>query len=65
MKKKEYLTPGVQVIETGKMALLAGSGIISNLDTGVGGLDEGGSLDPDAPELLDVSSGLNELEIEL
>jgi hypothetical protein len=65
MKKKEYLTPGVQVIETGKMALLAGSGIISNLDTGFGGLDEGGSLDPDAPELLDVSSGLNELEIEL
>lgn len=59
MKKKEYLTPDLQVIEIEKMALLAGSGIVSDLDIGYGGLDEGGSLDPDAPELLDVGLEYN------
>ena len=49
MKKKEYMTPTMDVVEIEKVTLLAGSGVTSE-DIGYGGIDDGG-LDPDAPTL--------------
>lgn len=50
MKKKEYMTPTMDVVEINKVTLLAGSGVTSE-DIGFGGTDDGGALDPDAPTL--------------
>ena len=45
MKKREYVTPEVQVVEIGRTNLLIGSGVKSrNID--YGGVDEDGTLDP-------------------
>lgn len=65
MNKKEYMTPDVQVIEIEKMTLLAGSGVSSDNGIGYGGLDEGSLLEPESPELFDVSEGMSGLDIEL
>ena len=52
MKKKEYMTPTMDVVEIEKVTLLAGSGVTSaDPEIGFGGTDDGGSLDPDAPTL--------------
>lgn len=48
MKKKEYMTPDMEVIEIKTMTLLTGSGVTST-DIDFGGIDEGGTLDPAAP----------------
>lgn len=52
MKKREYMTPTMDVVEIEKVTLLAGSGVTST-DIDFGGIDEGGTLDPDAPGLND------------
>lgn len=65
MNKKEYMTPDVQVIEIEKMTLLAGSGVSSDNGIGYGGLDEGSLLEPESPELFDVSEGMSGLDIKL
>ena len=65
MNKKEYMTPDIQVVEIEKMTLLAGSGVSSDSGIGYGGMDEGNMLDPESPELLDVSEGMSGLNIEL
>ena len=52
MQKKEYMTPDMEVMEIKTMTLLAGSGVTST-DIDFGGIDEGGTLDPDAPGLND------------
>lgn len=54
MKKKEYMTPTMDVVETEELMLLAGSGVSSD-DIGYGGVDEGGTLDPAAPALPDMT----------
>jgi hypothetical protein len=51
MKKKEYMTPTMDVVEIEKVTLLAGSGVTSD-EIGFGGIDEEGTLDPAAPELI-------------
>lgn len=57
MKKKEYVTPNMEVVEIKTMALLAGSGVTSdNID--FGGDDPGGNLDPASPELQDLGEML-------
>lgn len=53
MKKKMYITPEVQVVEAENVQLLTGSGVNSDLGIGYGGVDEGGTLDPSAPEFSD------------
>ena len=55
MKKKEYMTPTMDVVEIEKVTLLAGSGVTGD-GIGYGGIDDTGGLDPDAPTLDD--SGL-------
>ncbi len=50
MKKKEYMTPTMDVVEINKVTLLAGSGVTSD-EIGFGGVDDTGGLDPDAPTL--------------
>ena len=49
MKMKEYITPSMEVVEIKNMQLLAGSGVTS---TGIdyGGVDENGTIDPQAPD---------------
>ena len=46
------MTPTMDVVEIEKVTLLAGSGVTST-DIDFGGIDEGGTLDPDAPGLND------------
>ena len=53
MRKKEYMTPTMDVVETEELMLLAGSGVSSD-DIGYGGVDEGGTLDPASPDLEDI-----------
>jgi len=48
MKRKEYMTPTMDVVEIEKVTLLAGSGVVSD-EIGFGGIDEGGTLDPATP----------------
>lgn len=50
MKKKEYMTPTMDVVEIEKVTLLAGSGVTGD-GIGYGGIDDTGGLDPDAPTL--------------
>ena len=50
MRKKEYTTPTMDVVETEELMLLAGSGVTSD-EIGFGGVDDTGGLDPDAPTL--------------
>ncbi len=52
MKKKTYMTPEVQVMEAENVQLLTGS-VNSDLGIDYGGVDEGGTLDPAAPEFSD------------
>ena len=47
MKKRLYITPDMEVVEVKTMMLLAGSGVSSDLGVGYGGVDEGGSQDPE------------------
>ena len=49
MKKKEYIAPSLEVMEIKNMQLLAGSGVSSD-DIGYGGVDDDGSIEPQAPE---------------
>ena len=50
MKKKIYMTPDIQVVEIEMTQLLAASSVTSDgIDWG--GVDEGGTLDPAAPEM--------------
>lgn len=59
MKKKEYMTPTMDVVEIKNMTLLAGSGVTSvDPDIDFGGIDEGGTLDPAAPPGLLPNMGL-------
>lgn len=61
MKKKEYMTPSIEVVEIKNMQLLAGSGVTSD-GIDYGGIDEEGILDPMTPELdIDPTSDLLEL----
>ena len=53
MRKKEYMTPTMDVVEIEKMTLLAGSGVSSN-GIDYGGVDDGGTLDPASPDLEDI-----------
>jgi hypothetical protein len=59
MKKKEYMTPTMDVVEIEMMTLLAGSGVASegtgDEGIGFGGIDEGGTKDPASPDLLDMT----------
>lgn len=48
MKKKEYMTPDMEVMEIKTMTLLTGSGVNSDLGIDYGGVDDG-TLDPAAP----------------
>ena len=49
MKRKEYITPNMKIEEeTITTALLAGSGVTSE-EIGYGGVDEEGTIDPQAP----------------
>ena len=50
MKKKEYMTPSLEVVEIEEVTLLAGSGVTSD---GIyfGGTDNDGTHDSDAPTL--------------
>jgi hypothetical protein len=57
MKKKEYMTPTMDVVEIKNMTLLAGSGVTSD-EIDFGGIDEGGTLDPAAPPGLLPNMGL-------
>ena len=50
MKKKEYMTPTMDVVEIEKVTLLAGRGVTSD-GIDYGGVDDSGALDPDAPTL--------------
>ena len=52
MKKREYMTPSMDVVEIEKVTLLAGSGVTSD-GIDYGGTDDNGLLDPDAPGLID------------
>lgn len=52
MKKREYMTPSMDVVEIEKVTLLAGSGVTSD-GIDYGGIDDNGLLDPDAPGLTD------------
>ncbi len=54
MIKKEYMTPAIEELECEMAELLAGSGVSSD-DIGWGGVDEEGTLDPNAPMLPDMS----------
>ena len=54
MRKKEYMTPTMDVVETEGLTLLAGSGVSSD-GIGYGGVDENGDLDPAAPALPDMT----------
>ena len=51
MMKKEYTTPVVEVMEMKANQLLMASGVSSDLGIGFGGVDDGGILDPAAPDL--------------
>ena len=50
MKKKEYIAPLMEVVETKNMQLLAGSGVTAD-GIDYGGVDDEGTLDPTAPGL--------------
>ena len=52
MKKKEYMTPGLVVMEIAAKALLMASGVESE-GIGIGGVDENGSIEPTAPIMTD------------
>jgi hypothetical protein len=49
MKKKEYSTPAMEIIEAYIDRLLMGS-VNSEVGIGYGGVDEDGTLDPAAPQ---------------
>ena len=54
MKKKEYMTPTMDVVEIEKVTLLAGSVTSNGVDIdGFGGIDDG-THDPAAPDLEDI-----------
>jgi hypothetical protein len=55
MKKKAYMMPAMQVVKIDNVQLLSGSGVTSENGIGFGGVDEGGTLDPSAPGLLNPS----------
>ena len=63
MKKKEYMTPTMDVVEIKNMTLLAGSGVTSD-EIDFGGIDEGGTLDPAAPPGLLPNMGLPSFVVE-
>ena len=52
MRKKEYMTTTMDVVEIEKMTLLAGSGVSSN-GIDYGGVDDG-THDPASPDLEDI-----------
>ena len=52
MKKKEYMTPSLVVVEIAAKALLMASGVESE-GIGFGGVDENGSIEPTAPIMTD------------
>ena len=51
MKKKEYMTPTMDVVEINGVTLLTGSDGVTSDGIDFGGTDDFGSLDPDAPTL--------------
>ena len=48
MKRKEYMTPSMEVVKIKATTLLAVSGVTSN-DIDYGGVDEDGTIIPAAP----------------
>ena len=51
MKKKEYMTPTMDVVEIEMATLLTGSGGVTSDGIDFGGTDDIGTLDPEAPTL--------------
>lgn len=49
MKRKEYMTPSIELIDMDAQTLLAGSVTSVDPEIGFGGVDENGDLDPSAP----------------
>ena len=52
MKKKDYMTPSLMVMEIETTAFLMASGVESE-GIGFGGVDENGSIEPTAPIMTD------------
>ena len=52
--KKRYITPEMEIVMTGSLVLLAGSGVDSGLGIGYGGIDGGGGLEPSSREFDDL-----------
>ena len=55
MKKKEYMTPSLMVMEIATTTFLMMSGVGSE-GIDYGGVDENGSLEPSAPSMSDASN---------
>ena len=56
MKKKAYMMPAMQVVKIDNVQLLSGSGVTSDNGIQFGGIDEEGTLDPSAPDMLGLPS---------